>query len=55
MEVISQNNLDDCGVYLCKFMDYLTRGHIELDFSEEDIIYFRVQIGIELIKGKLLN
>ena len=49
-----QNNFSDCGVFVCKFMDNITREQ-KFDFSQEDMDYFRVLIGIELIKGNVLT
>lgn len=48
-----QKNGDDCGVFLCKFIDYISRD-APINFSQEDIIYFRYMIGVELMEGKLL-
>ncbi len=49
-----QNNLTDCGVFMCKFIDYISAGK-PFDFSQEDIDYLRYQIGIEIMEGKLLD
>lgn len=49
-----QDNLNDGGVFVCKFMDYLSREE-PITFSNEDIEYFRISIGIELVKGKLFS
>lgn len=49
-----QNNSYDCGVFLCKYMDYLSRDK-NLEFSNEDMNYFRIQIGVDILKGTLYN
>ena len=47
-ECPKQNNSYDCGVFVCKFIDYISRDQ-NLDFTQDDISYFRILIGIELI------
>jgi len=49
-----QQNLHDCGVFVCKFMDYICRGE-RMEFSQSDMQYFRTLIGIELVQGNLLT
>jgi hypothetical protein len=49
-----QTNTDDCGVFMCKVIDYISRNK-EINFKQEDINFYRIQIGVELIKGELLN
>lgn len=49
----TQYNYADCGVFLCKFMDYISREE-SLTFDQEDITYFRILIGAELLKGEML-
>jgi len=49
-----QNNLNDCGVFTCKFLDYLSLNKIP-SFTQEDIEYFRIQIAIELINENLMT
>lgn len=53
-ECPQQDGNDDCGVFVCKFMEYLSRNQM-LNFKQEDIKYFRILIGVELIKGELLT
>jgi len=52
--VPQQNNGTDCGVFICKFMDCISRNE-EIRFSQEDINYFRYLIGIELMEGKIIT
>ena len=49
-----QNNYYDCGVFVCKFMDYITREQ-KMNFTQVDMEYFRTLIGIELINGNVLT
>ena len=49
-----QTNMDDCGIFLCKFMDYVCRNK-QFDFTNEEILYFRKLIAIEIINGDLLT
>jgi Ulp1 family protease len=54
LNVPQQNNLSDCGVFLCKYMEYITREE-SFNFTYNDIEYFRILITAELINGKLLT
>lgn len=47
-----QENTDDCGVFLCKFADFLSRGWSKFTFSQEHMKYFRSRIAHELLMGK---
>lgn len=49
-----QNTIYDGGVFVCKFMDYLTRSE-QITFCQEDMEYFRVLICVELTQNKLLT
>jgi hypothetical protein len=48
-----QINNYDGGVFICKYIEYLSRGE-PITFSCEDIDYFRMLIGVELVTGNLL-
>ena len=50
----TQGNNNDCGVFVCKFIEYISSKK-SFDFYQEDMDYFRVLIGIQLIKGELLT
>jgi sentrin-specific protease 1 len=50
--VPQQNNYYDCGVFMCKYLEYLLKDE-KIDFSSEDMPYFRLLIGINLLKGRL--
>ncbi len=49
-----QTNSSDCGVFLCKFIDYFVKN-IEFDFCNDDMYYFRKLIAIELLNGDLIT
>lgn len=49
-----QENLWDCGVFVCMFAEYLARG-APLNFSQSDMHKFREQIAYEIEKKKLIN
>ena len=49
-----QNNGSDCGVFVCQFMNYISKNK-DFDFTQDDISYFRVLMGVELILGHLLS
>lgn len=44
----------DGGIFICKFMEYLSRAE-PITLSKEDIEYYRVSMTIELIQSKLLQ
>lgn len=50
-QVPQQMNCDDCGVFLCKFADFLARGWPTFTFTQKHINYFRSRIAHELILG----
>jgi Ulp1 family protease len=47
-----QKNENDGGVYMCKFIDYLSRDE-PITFTHEDIEYFRILMSIELLESDL--
>lgn len=46
--VPQQCNSDDCGVFLCKFADYVAKGR-EMDFGPDHINYFRGRMASEIL------
>lgn len=51
-DVPKQENSDDCGVFLCKFADFLSRGWTQFTFSQRHMKYFRSRIAHELLMGR---
>lgn len=49
-----QENGYDCGVFVCKFMDYISRGQ-QITFSQKDMKYFRILIAGELFSEKIFS
>lgn len=45
-----QKNENDGGVFMCKFIDYLSRDE-PITFTNEDIEYFRITMSIELLES----
>jgi sentrin-specific protease 1 len=43
-----QGNGFDCGVFMCKFADYMSDG-LDLTFRQEDMSYFRRRMMTDLI------
>jgi Ulp1 family protease len=43
-----QDNGSDCGVFTCKFADYLGE-RLDLTFSAEDMPYFRRRLLVDLL------
>lgn len=52
IKVPQQNNSDDCGVFTCKFGDWVSRGWKEFTFTSEHMDYFRSRIAHELLMGR---
>ncbi|PXF46785.1 Sentrin-specific protease 1 [Gracilariopsis chorda] len=50
--VPQQTNSDDCGVFLCKYADFLSRGWSDFTFSQDHMNYFRARIAHELLMKK---
>lgn len=48
-----QMNGSDCGVFSCMFAGYITRGH-RINFTQENMPYFRQKMILEICSGKLL-
>lgn len=51
-DVPQQDNSDDCGVFLCKFADFVARG-AEINFSSAHMSYFRARMANELLVARL--
>ncbi|RUS74317.1 hypothetical protein EGW08_017926 [Elysia chlorotica] len=49
-----QMNGSDCGMFMCKYADYITRQK-DLSFTQEDMPYFRKRMVYEIISKKLLQ
>ncbi len=47
-----QNNSDDCGVFVCKFADFITRG-AEVTFEARHMKYFRARIAHEIMMQRV--
>ncbi|WP_419241160.1 Ulp1 family isopeptidase [Cardinium endosymbiont of Nabis limbatus] len=52
-DIPQQGNGYDCGVFLCKFADYLAQNR-KIEFTQSDMPYFRQRIGIEILNKKLM-
>ncbi|XP_064597356.1 sentrin-specific protease 1-like [Liolophura sinensis] len=48
-----QLNGSDCGMFACKYAEYITRGS-EITFTQEHMPYFRRRMVYEILKNKLL-
>lgn len=51
-QIPQQANKYDCGVFLCKYADYLS-DNLDLRFDQSDISYFRRRIAFEIINRKI--
>ncbi|XP_067892298.1 sentrin-specific protease 2-like [Heterodontus francisci] len=52
-EVPQQMNGSDCGVFVCKYADYIARDE-QITFTQHDIPYFRMKMVWEILHKKLL-
>ncbi|KAL7890673.1 hypothetical protein AOLI_G00001490 [Acnodon oligacanthus] len=53
-EVPQQKNGSDCGVFVCKYADYIARGH-PFTFRQCHMPYFRKAMIWEILKQKMLQ
>lgn len=51
-DVPRQENSDDCGVFTCKFADFLARGWNRFSFDQRHMNYFRSRIAHELLMAR---
>jgi Ulp1 family protease len=49
-----QMNGTDCGVFMCKYIDYISRNK-DLTFNQPDIKFFRFLMGVELMEGRMIK
>ncbi|NXP27675.1 SENP2 protease, partial [Scytalopus superciliaris] len=52
-EIPQQNNGSDCGVFVCKYADYISRDK-PITFTQEHMPYFRRRMVWEIIHQQLL-
>ncbi|XP_078407762.1 sentrin-specific protease 2-like isoform X1 [Cetorhinus maximus] len=52
-EVPQQMNGSDCGVFVCKYADYIAKDE-QITFTQHDIPYFRMKMVWEILHKKLL-
>ncbi|KAG9446979.1 hypothetical protein H6P81_013107 [Aristolochia fimbriata] len=44
----------DCGIFMVKYMDFLSRDGCDLNFTQDDIPRFRGEIAADIIRGHLM-
>ncbi|XP_018581724.1 sentrin-specific protease 2 isoform X2 [Scleropages formosus] len=52
-EIPQQNNGSDCGVFVCKYADYISQGR-PLTFTQSHVPYFRRRMIWEILNQRLL-
>jgi len=52
--VPQQKNNNDCGVFSCMIAEYITRN-APITFSQDNMVYFRKKMALEIIDGELWN
>ncbi|XP_076093973.1 uncharacterized protein LOC143064775 [Mytilus galloprovincialis] len=53
-DIPQQMNGSDCGMFACKFADYITRG-ANITFEQKHMSYFRRRMVYEIVKKNLLQ
>ncbi|XP_033761792.1 sentrin-specific protease 1-like isoform X2 [Pecten maximus] len=53
-DIPQQMNGSDCGMFACKYAEYITRG-AEITFTQEHMPYFRQRMVYEILQAKLLQ
>merc|ERR1719154_554432 len=53
-EIPQQMNGSDCGMFTCKFAEYLSR-RARITFSQKDMPYFRRRMVYEIVENTLLH
>jgi len=58
MEVVEniprQTNSKDCGMFVCKYAEFLSR-RAQLTFTAKDIPYYRARMVWEMVQNKLIS
>ena len=49
-----KKNKSDCGMFVCKFAEYLSRG-AEMTFNQANMPYFRRRMMWEIVKNNILH
>ncbi|XP_078084969.1 sentrin-specific protease 2-like isoform X3 [Mustelus asterias] len=52
-EIPQQMNGSDCGVFVCKYADYIAKDE-QINFTQHDIPYFRMKMVWEILHKRLL-
>lgn len=53
-EIPQQMNGSDCGMFSCKFAEYISR-RVRISFDQQDMPYFRRRMVYEIVKNTLLH
>jgi sentrin-specific protease 1 len=53
-DVPQQMNGSDCGMFACKFAEYLSRGKLTFSFNQTHMPYFRRRMILEILNKKLM-
>lgn len=53
-DIPQQMNGSDCGMFACKFAEYLSR-RAKITFDQEDMPYFRRRMVYEIVSAKLMH
>ncbi|KAG0004058.1 SUMO1 sentrin specific peptidase 1 [Entomortierella chlamydospora] len=52
-DIPTQENGFDCGVFTCTFIEFMSRGQDQLEFSQENMPYLRKKIVLSIINKSL--
>ena len=53
-DIPQQENGSDCGMFTCKFAEYLSRD-ADISFSQDDMPYFRKRMVYEIVRADLMH
>jgi len=53
-EIPQQMNGSDCGMFTCKFAEYISR-RARFTFSQKDMPYFRQRMIYEIVQNDLIH
>lgn len=53
-DIPRQMNGSDCGMFACKFAEYLSRD-ADITFGQEEMPYFRDRMVYEIVKKQIMH
>ena len=53
-DIPQQTNGSDCGMFMLKYADYLSRNE-SITFTQDDMAYFRRRMVYEIVENKIIH